>query len=346
MPSEPTPAQLAALVRAALPERRDLAVVSVVSLGGYQHELWRLTVRWAGGSARLWTPPQTEELVLRLFRSPLTWWRTADPDKPTRELRLTPHLLAAGLPVPAVLAAGDDADLGPYSVLRVAPGQPWFHPEVDIRGVLTPLIAPHAANLARLHAMAPESVADVPLPGSSVVGALERYRSLAKTAGAPEVVAMAARLTDLASARAELPAVLVNGNPDFGNVLVGADGALAAWLDWEDAALADPRWDVAAVVAYLRVFALADLGQRFVEAYQAAAGRTLPDLTLWLAIVALRGWATTVWLQAERTAGRAIPFPGLDHWLFSLPRYRGAAQTALQRAEGWFRLQQQQGGQA
>ncbi len=373
MPAAPPTDRLELLLRTALPERRDLAVRAVESLGGYQHELWAVEVEWAGRSRLLWTPPEREQLVVRLYRSPLTWWSTNDRAKPTRELALAPRLGEAGLPVPPVYAGGDDTPggLGQYLVMGRAPGAPWFTPEVDVRAVLTPLIEPHARNLARLHAIPLDAVAAVPLPRRSVAEAIAHFRALAAEAAAVEVVAMADRLAEIAAGRPELPPTLVHGTPDFGNVLIDpaapvarpgetpgrptaagtpptgsprdatAGERLTAWLDWEDSAIADPRWDVAAVVAYLRVFKLADLGQRFVDHYRAASGRPVDDLTLWLALIALRGWALTCWLQAWRAAGTAPEFPGLDHWLFSLPRYRAAAQSALQRVEGWARLQSQ-----
>lgn len=83
----------------------------------------------------------------------------------------------------------------------------------------------------------------------------------------------------------EAPHTVLHGDYTLGNVL--ADGTeVIAVLGWENAFLADPRFDVGYASAVLGAYGLA-LSDQFLEAYEAAAG-PVPDRDFWDVFSALR----------------------------------------------------------
>jgi aminoglycoside phosphotransferase (APT) family kinase protein len=83
----------------------------------------------------------------------------------------------------------------------------------------------------------------------------------------------------------ELPYTLVHGNYTLQNALAERTRIIAV-QGWEQAALADPRFDVGYTSAVLGSFGIA-LSDQFLEAYSAVAGE-LPDRVFWEVFSALR----------------------------------------------------------
>jgi ubiquinone/menaquinone biosynthesis C-methylase UbiE len=102
----------------------------------------------------------------------------------------------------------------------------------------------------------------------------------------------------------EEPPVFVHGDPNLGNVLFGDDMAVAGVIDWEDAAIADRRFDVATGYWFLLLRA-PDVAGDFIAAYEAASGRPVRDLRQWLAFQTVRAWAVGGMLRAVRAGRRA-----------------------------------------
>ena len=67
--------------------------------------------------------------------------------------------------------------------------------------------------------------------------------------------------------------VLVHGDLGCGHLLAGADGHLAGVIDWGDALIADPAYDLAALLANCP----SGFAQRVIEAYEGPASRD-PDM--------------------------------------------------------------------
>jgi aminoglycoside phosphotransferase (APT) family kinase protein len=84
--------------------------------------------------------------------------------------------------------------------------------------------------------------------------------------------------------------VFVHGDANLGNVLFDPDLNVAALIDWEDAAIADYRFDVVTTHRFLMRRCPA-VAPDFIAAYEEAAGAPVCDLPQWSALHSLRARA-------------------------------------------------------
>jgi aminoglycoside phosphotransferase (APT) family kinase protein len=114
----------------------------------------------------------------------------------------------------------------------------------------------------------------------------------------------------------------VHGDLDADRVRCDARGATAV-LGWENAALGDPRWDVARVALALRAREADALVERLYAAYEAQSDQALRDMPTWEALSGVQRWSAVEW--AHRTAAGVSLAP--------LDETRAAAWRALTRLE-------------
>jgi aminoglycoside phosphotransferase (APT) family kinase protein len=163
------------------------------------------------------------------------------------QARLQMRALAAGLPVAAVVAVAAAGDgLGDGFVMERIDGEslaPKYLRPPEYAGARAALIGQCATALARLHAIAPADVADLPLaavsPADARTAMFELYRSFGVDSPVFDLAFawLAERLP------ADPPTALVHGDFRSGNFIVGPDG-LRAILDWELAHLGHPMADI------------------------------------------------------------------------------------------------------
>ena len=285
-------AALRPLVGAALGADGDVAVTDVARLsGGASRETWGLLARRPDGS----------EVALVLQRERPGGVRTGG------GMAVEADLIRAagrqGVPVPEVLAAGDDDGLGsPWLVAtRLAgetiPRRILRAPELeDARGRLTTQLGAAAAGIHR-----------IPL---DQVGALDhqdqvaQFRVLLDALGQPHP-AFELALRWLDAERPEPgPVVVVHGDLRMGNLIVGPEG-LRAVLDWELSHLGDGREDLGWLCARAWRFGgdgpVAGVGRRveLCEAYVAAGGAAVqPDDLRWWEVLATLKWGVMCIVQA------------------------------------------------
>jgi Ser/Thr protein kinase RdoA (MazF antagonist) len=125
-------------------------------------------------------------------------------------------------------------------------------------------------------------------------------------------------LAALPQAAAPLPSVLCHCDFHPGNVLV-EDGAVSGVVDWSGARFAPRGFDVALTRCDLALEPGGDAPDRFLAAYERAAGTKVEHLELWDALAAARalengaGWIdawteTGVQITAEQIHDRAWAF--------------------------------------
>jgi aminoglycoside phosphotransferase (APT) family kinase protein len=242
--------------------------------------LWRLRVGHDGASL---------DLVLRRYTHWLTWHASDDREKAAREAAAIEHARAHGLPVPALYGHGPDwtlvAHVDGRRLLPLDPGA-----VLDARPARS-----LAALLARLHNL---PLPEGPFPRVSTATALRTIRERAASAGDARLSAAAARLRPLDDG----PPVFVHGDPHPGNALFDDDFGVAGVIDWEDAAIADRRFDVAMAYWWMLERTPSIAGE-FIAAYEAASGGPVRDLPRWLAFATVRAWAVAA---ALRAAGHAL----------------------------------------
>jgi aminoglycoside phosphotransferase (APT) family kinase protein len=273
-------------------------------LGGTVRELHRLS----GGASRITSSFElltddgaSQPLILQQDRGS----GIADPGRVRVEGALLRAAAVGGVPVPAVVALGDnEADgLGPAWLVveriegETIPRKILRDPEwAGARTMLTAqcaraLVDIHAIDRRDIEGLAPVDPLHDPLPFLDALGevrpALEFGARWLETHRPPE----GRRVT-------------VHGDFRLGNLLVGPDG-LRAVLDWELAHVGDPAEDLGWLCAPAWRFGGAGLVGGFgdvaalLDAYAAAGGEVIdpPRLSWWLVYATVK-WATICTLQA------------------------------------------------
>jgi len=198
--------------------------------GGSSRETWSFTARPAAADAPC-------RYVLR--RDP--------PGAPVSGIRLEAGLLAAaasaGVPVPGLVAAGDEEDgLGAaFVVMEFVDGETIprrILRDEQLAGARAVMAAQCGEILAAVHAIPPVAV-----PGLAGGDQLESLRGLLDALGQPHPT-FELGLRRLAATRpARTDETVVHGDFRNGNLIVGPEGVRAV-LDWELAHLGDPMEDL------------------------------------------------------------------------------------------------------
>jgi aminoglycoside phosphotransferase (APT) family kinase protein len=289
---------------------RDLAAQLVAALGlaeacdvmhlsgGANRQTWSFVAVWPDGRSR--------PLVVQVRGN-----RNRDVNVETAVMRAA---AAAGVPVPAVLAASADGlETGaPYSVLERVDGETIGARIVrderysDARRVLA---AQLGAALARLHSLEPTTI-----PGLGYEDPLSWCRSrLDQFTDAHPVLEWCARQLEK-DRPASRPPVVVHGDFRVGNLIVGPEG-LRAVLDWEGVHVGDPVEDIGWLCVRSwrfggpgRVGGVAEL-DALLAAYRASSGAIVDvDEVAWWEAVGTLKWAVGCVINAnEYLSGERPP---------------------------------------
>lgn len=296
-----TPAGLSAVLGRVLGETARVSSLTRLK-GGYSREMWSFD---AGDRPWILCVDTPEGVV-----------GSDDSLSRVEEYRLLAEVRAGGVPVPAVLCAGDADDvLGrPYLVME----------RVEGTTATRPLLRdPHyvqrhdrfgrqkAEILAAIHALPPPGV----FPGSGDTAAREVARWARAVSAVPDAqtpaVRGAVRWLERHEPRRPDRISLVHGDYRTGNLLYGPDG-IRVVLDWEMAHLGDPLEDVAFAqlvcwrMSTDRVGGLVT-GDRWLALYEEAAHSAVDreSLHFWEVLGTVKMAALTV------RAGRRLP-PGRE----------------------------------
>jgi aminoglycoside phosphotransferase (APT) family kinase protein len=275
---------------AALARIVDGEVVDLVRLsGGASRETWSFDAICRSGERRA--------LILQRQR--------ADVERDMAvEVAALRAAAAAGVPVPAVIAAGDGTDVGAsYVIVERVDGETIARKilrDAEYAGARTLLLAQLGGALAALHRIDPAVV-----PGLVGTDQLAQYREVLDFSGqAHPAFELAFRWLDANRPPLCAPAV-VHGDFRLGNVIVGPDG-LRAVLDWELVHLGDPMEDLGWLCVRAWRFGsrapAAGLGgyAELFDAYAAAAGRPVDaDVVRWWEVLGTLKWGIMCVMQAQ-----------------------------------------------
>lgn len=210
---------------------------------------------------------------------------------------------AGGVKVPEVLASGQDTESRAFTILSMVEG------ETIARKILRDdeyatarqrLVPQMAESLARLHSLAPDSVA-----GLARTDQVEQYRSVLDQLGQPHpTFELVFRWLEDHRPSVARDAI-VHGDFRLGNVIVDHEG-LAAVIDWELAHRGDPMEDLGWLCvkawrfgASRPVAGLAEY-ETLIAAYEDASGRRIdPDEVLWWEVLGTLKWGIMCILQAS-----------------------------------------------
>ncbi len=298
---------------------QTIEVSNVAVHSSWQDDTITYTSVWANG--------QTLPLVLRSYRSPLTYWQTQDPYKQDRVWAVLRRLRLDGFPSPRPLAKGIFGRTR-YLIWHLAPGEGWYDPALGFREQAQALIPRLAELLARLHALDHEGLNNEPLYQATVAGTLVRMLLWSREMGNEELRHVIARLKPAVARIRSWPHKLIHGDPHPGNVQVH-EGTITALLNWENAAIGDPRWDVMTAAHWLhrRDEELAD---QFVNWYETFTGRTITGRPFWYALISARLWALKAWLHYA--VDNRIVSSECAAWTEDLPEVRKMALADLSNA--------------
>lgn len=324
----PEATDILAVCRAAMPDRAGLDIRSINPIPGKQHTITAFHL--VEGEAR--TP-----LILRRYPSPLGWAVLDDPHKARREFELLRWLGDKDLPTPMPLGLGRDSH-GDWLLERTISGRHWWLPlgSVNFNKVLPGLVRQQVRLMGKLHSLELDGLPGeaAHLPAITVRGVLETfYRTLHKS-GDRHVLASIEKISGLMHDVKERPPRLLHMNVEMENVLVDERLKIVGWLDWDQAALGDPRWDVAGLVNSLYGgYQLPDLAEWAVDYYGRETVRPIKDIRLWAALIAVLRWAQCSWLADQVRRKRAISFPACARFLEAYSSHRAWAIQLLIEAE-------------
>jgi aminoglycoside phosphotransferase (APT) family kinase protein len=321
-------AELRDLCLRSFPERLDQRLSQIEPVAQGRHPTLALTLSWREGIR-----PRVERLLLRRYADAWTWWSFQDTHKAQREWAMIRWLYAQGLPVPGPYALGSE-NADPYVLLARAPGRPGtsllseclaqqpsgraVHPNLER------CLHAFVALIARLHQLTPPDTVRNVLPRITVTQELVRMADIARRCEDRELIGAVDELSLRAQEMEAYPPCVLHGEPQLADLLYDARG-ITAWLNWENSAFGDPRWDLAHAVNQLRCHEAPLPMERLYDTYVAQAGQHLANMPFWEALTAVHRWATTSSVQST------APDQGVQTLTAELDRLRGQAWRALIR---------------
>ena len=326
-------AELRDLCLRSFPERLDQRLSQVEPVTTGRHPALAFSLSWREGIR-----PRVERLLLQHYADDWTWWAVQDGHKAQREWTVIRWLYAHGLPAPKTYALADQG-LDSFLLMERPAGQ-----EIALRSIeqatearepdhrapvirATTVRQQHvdalAALLAQLHRqIAPDSVREV-LPRIEVQDQLEQAAQFAQQ---QEDSTLMEAIDELSQDQMEAyPPCVLHGDPQFASLKCDARG-ITAWLDWQNSAMGDPRWDVASVANELQSSQEHSWADRFCEAYAERANIQLHDMAYWQALAAIQRWAI---MRQVYPAADAQDRPLLSKQLDPLKKQTWAALARL-----------------
>jgi len=322
-----TPSILADLCHHVFPDREHQHGHDIQTLLSRQHEMVAFDLVWENDSV-----VQHEPLIVRRYVSTISWWRADDLGKAQREVTITKWLSEQGFPVPKAYGREFNA-LGDLVVFSRVPGADWSQSGMPFREVIEFLVVPFAQLLAKLHSYPMSDDVRTVTPVVTLPIALANLNALAVRMKHHGLMGMAERIMKLAFEVPETDPVLLHGDYHFSNALLH-EGRIAGIVDWEYAALGDPRWDVSSAYMQLVDFAAANAADTFLQAYLEASGRQFEGPPLYNVVSSLQQWAISEWLVRAEESGESHTF-SLAHDLIALRDvHKNRAELAMRALEG------------
>jgi len=317
---------LADLCKHVFPDREHQRGDAIEALHSRQHEMVAFDLLWDSAQDVL-----REPLIVRRYVSTVSWWRADDLGKAQRELTITRWLHGQGFPVPAAYGREFNA-LGDLVVFSRVPGADWSASGRPFRDVIHAHVEPFARLLAQLHALEPPHEIRAVTPTVTLPIAVANLGALAVRLRHNEIAAMADKVMKFAFDVPENAPVMLHGDYHFSNTLLH-EGQIAGLIDWEYAALGDPRWDISNAYMQLVDFATADAANDFLQTYLAASGRTFEGPPLYNVVSSIQQWAISEWLVRQQESGESLSFSLAQDLIAQRDVHQRRASLALSALE-------------
>ncbi len=304
------------------PDRFDQQLERITPISSRQHEMVSFVLDWAAVVGR-----RQQALVARRYLSTVSWWRVEDMGKAQRELTVSAFLHEQGFPAPYAYGRVFDGR-GDCVLFEYLDGVEWTALGVPFHKVAVEYAAAFGQMLAMLHAITPtRKVADV-LPVATLPRAIANLSAIAVIIEQPGLEAHIDTVMDHIYKIQETDPVLLHGDYHFGNALIGEAGLIGV-IDWEFAALGDPRWDVASAYMQFVEFEAAGAANNFLQAYMDASGRTFAGPPIYNVVTALQHWAISEWLIYQRKKGAVTGFTLAEDLVHARALHHQRAEHAM-----------------
>lgn len=285
-----TQEDLAALCGRAFPDRPRQNVIEVEPIHSRQHEMIAFELWWTPEAGTM----KNERLMVRRYVSPISWWRPDDNGKAQREATVCRWLKGQGMPVPMVYLR-EFTPQGDIVLFERLPAADLGIGERPLAEVVGPYITAAAELLAELHALEPSTEVKQVVPHVTLASAAANLAAISHQIEQPELAGYINQVMERMYDIVEEPPVLLHGDFHFLNILI-ADEGISGLVDWEYAAIGDPRWDVANVYMQLVDFGAAEAAYRFLNVYLDRSGRAFEGPPLYNVVAPLQQWAISEWL--------------------------------------------------
>lgn len=319
-----TPEELTALCQRVFPDRPAQQLEAFFPIKSRQHEVVAFQLRWTAPDESI----TGETLIARRYISTISWWRREDHGKAQREATIYQWLETQGFPAPRVYAReiGILGDIGLYSMI---PGHDWSIFHKPFSEVIRPLAGHFARFLARLHSFDPPEEVRSVVPHVTLPSALANLTAIAQQLDLDELRQIVDQLMMYAFTTPETPPVLLHGDYHFSNVLLLEEGWISGIVDWEYAALGDPRWDVANAYMQLVDFDAAHAAEMFLETYLRYSQRQFEGPPIYNVITPLQQWAVSEWLLQQQKEGIEADYGLADSMINLRDVHRNRSLMAL-----------------
>lgn len=236
-------------------------------------------------------------LILKLYHGRFSPWFGTDTLKPTHEYSAMRHAYQHGMPV--LFPYAHSQSIHPFGRAHLlthnTDGNYWWELGTGFARTQEHIVDEMAYTLARFHTKVPADHALIPnVFVSDLVEQIERRTLMC---GHADVQRWLHTCRGLLEDMEPYPTVLLHGNFALDSVVLRND-TIRAVTRWENAALGDPRWDVATTALDFQVLGNQSLGHRFVSGYVQETGIPMNDLAVWEGLVALRSYVYCLWLRS------------------------------------------------
>jgi len=251
-------------------------------------------------------------LILRLHHGIFSFWGGTEKIKTAKVFSAMRHVYQLGFPAPFPYIFDSSHKIfgWPYLILDPGDGVRWWESKDSLRRVEDEYTEVLAEELARLHTLVkPEHPL---LPKIDVFNQLKLIKMRTKSIDHPILIRCLNGCFEQLEYIAGLSPVLLHGHYDFDHVLI-SNGKIRNVIDWEHAAIGDPRWDIAHASLALQRDGERTLANRFLAKYVQVSNIKAEDINFWEGLVALQRFAMSVWLKSldqksfETIAGLKTP---------------------------------------
>lgn len=315
---------LSALCKRVFPDRPRQNVIEVERLPSRQHEMIAFELWWTPDESAM----KHEKLVVRRYVSSLSWWRPDDKGKAQREATICRWLKHIGYPVPSVYAR-EFTPQGDIVLFERLPTADLGIGDRPLGEAVGPHIIPAAKLLAELHDLRPPDSVRQVVPTVTLASAVANLTAMTHQINQPALTGFIQRVMGRMYDVVEQPPVLLHGDFHFLNILTNTDD-ISGLIDWEYAAIGDPRWDVANAYMQLVDFGAAAAADRFLNTYLAHSGRLFEGPPLYNVVASLQQWAASEWLVQSHDTGQLRAFTLAQELSTLRDVHRRRAEMAMQ----------------